>query len=63
MTGEEILDHPFVWSEFQKKLSLGYDYEHDRKIIRSFSKMLGLPTRRVVNKMRTFCHPSNDTIN
>ena len=63
MTGEEILDHPFVWSEFQKKLSLGYDSEHDRKIILSFSEMLGLPIHRVVNKMRTFCHPSNGTIN
>jgi hypothetical protein len=63
MSGDELLDHPYLWSEFQKRLSLGLDIEHDCKTIRSFAEMLKLPPHRVVNKMRTYCHPSNGTLN
>jgi hypothetical protein len=63
MTGDELLEHPFLWSEFQKRLSMGYDREYDCEIVRSFAEMLKIPPYRVVNKMKTFCHPSNGTIN
>jgi hypothetical protein len=59
MTGEELLDHPYLWPEFIKRLSMGLDVEHDCKTIRSFAEMLELPPHRVVNKMRTFCHRCN----
>jgi hypothetical protein len=63
MTGEELLDHPYLWREFLKRLSMGLDWEHDRKTIHSFAKMVDLPVHRVVNKLRALCHPDNGTLN
>jgi hypothetical protein len=63
MTGEELLEHPFLWSEFQKRLSLGLDPYHDRDIIYSFAEMIDLPVSRVVSKLQTFRLPGNRTIN
>jgi hypothetical protein len=63
MTGEELLEHPGLWREFHKRLSLGLDTEHDRETVHSFAEMLQLPVSRVVNKMRTYCHPASRTLN
>jgi hypothetical protein len=63
MTGEELLEHPILWREFNKRLSLGFDVEHDRETLHSFAEMLNLPVHRVVNKIRTYCHPGNHTMN
>lgn len=62
MTGADLLEHPVLWREFHKRLSMGADAEHDRQAIKAFADMLKLSPHRVVNKMRTFCHPSNGTI-
>jgi hypothetical protein len=63
MTGEELLEHPGLWREFNKRLSLGLDIEHDREAVHSFAEMLQLPVGRVVNRMRTYCHPAPRTFN
>ena len=62
MTGEQVLENPDLWQAFLKRLSVGINMQQDVEAIREFAEVLKLPAHRVVNKMRTFCHPGNQTI-
>jgi hypothetical protein len=53
-----VLDNPFFWSEFLKRLS-HYDAKHDAGVIRSLCDATGIEARAVVARMKTYCHYSD----
>ena len=48
------LDVPIFWSEFLKRLSCGFDPEHDAKIIKSLCQTFGLKPGAVMARLKTY---------
>jgi hypothetical protein len=47
-----LIDDPFFWSEFEKRLSGGVDPAYDAEVIRSLCVKLRIPSKLVLAQLK-----------